>query len=368
MCHSTGVLIVGAGPAGLATAIAARNKGFKVTVADGAKPLIDKACGEGLLPGAVAALRELGIRIQAGDGQSFQHIRFIDGMTFAEAKFPGEAGMGVRRTVLHRKMVERAEETGVELLWNSPVTELSRGGAVVGAKLIQAKWIVGADGIRSRVRRWSGLDTSAPREIRFAQRRHYRVNLCTDCVEVYWGPMIQAYVTPLTDEETCVVLISRDSSMRFDEVLRKFPELASRLMNVELSSVQRGAVTAMCKLKRVYNGNIALTGDASGSVDAITGEGLGLSFRQAMALADSLETGNLKKYQLAHRQLARRPEAMARLLLLLDRYKPLRWRVLREMAEDPEVFASILTAHVTESTSKRRAATSARLGWRLITV
>src|SRR5215469_11148663 len=138
MCHSTGVLIIGAGPAGLATAIATRKKGLEVTVADGAKPLVDKACGEGLLPGAVAALRELGIRIQAGDGQSFHHIRFIDGMTLAEAKFPGEAGIGVRRTLLHRKMVERAEESGVELLWNSPVTGLSFEGALVRAKLIRA--------------------------------------------------------------------------------------------------------------------------------------------------------------------------------------------------------------------------------------
>jgi len=367
MCHSTGVLIIGAGPAGLATAIAARRKGLKVTVADGAKPFIDKACGEGLLPGAVAALRELGIRIQPREGQSFQHIRFIDGMTLAEARFPGEAGIGVRRTVLHRKMVERAEEIGVELLWNSPVTELSLNGAIVGKRLIQAKWIVGADGIRSRVRRWSGLDTGAPREIRFARRRHYRVNLCTDCVEVYWGRMIQAYVTPLTHEETCVVLISRDSSMRFDEGLREFPKLASRLMNAELSSVQRGAVTATCRLDRVYKGNVALAGDASGSVDAITGEGLGLSFQQAMALADALETGELEKYQLAHRKLARLPHGMARLLLLLDRCTPLRRRVLRELAKDPDLFTRLLTAHVNKTSSTSLAVTSVRLGLRLIT-
>jgi len=368
MESSMRVLIIGAGPAGLAAAIAARKKGFNVTVADGAKPLIDKACGEGLLPETVAALRQLGISIQARDGHRFRHIRFIDGTTLVEAKFPGEGGIGVRRTVLHRKLVEHAEECGVELLWASPVRRLFSDGAVVGTRLVEAKWIVGADGIHSRVRHWSGLDRGARREIRFAQRRHYRKSLCTDTVEVYWGRKVQAYVTPLANEETCVVLISHDSSMSFDEGLREFPTLAESVANAELSSVQRGAITAMCKLKRVYKENIALTGDASGSVDAITGEGLGLSFRQAMALADSLETGNLRKYQLAHRRLARRPEAMARLLLLLDRYSPLRCRVLREMAEDPEVFASMLAAHVTESSSKCRAATSARLGWRLITV
>jgi 2-polyprenyl-6-methoxyphenol hydroxylase-like FAD-dependent oxidoreductase len=172
MGHATGVLVIGGGPAGLAAAIAARKRGFSVTVADGAKPPIDKACGERLLPGTLAALRELGISVEAADGQIFRRIRFIDGRTSATAEFPGEGGVGVRRTVLHQKMVECVEECGVELLWNSPVTGISRDGAIVGGRTIQAKWIVGADGIYSRVRRWSGLDFGVHREVRFAQRRH----------------------------------------------------------------------------------------------------------------------------------------------------------------------------------------------------
>ncbi len=370
MGHATGVLVIGGGPAGLAAAIAAKKKGFSVTVADGAKPPIDKACGEGLLPGTLAALRELGINVQPGDGQIFRRIRFIDGQTSATAEFPGEGGVGVRRTVLHQKMVERAEKCGVELLWNSPVTGISRDGAIVGGNAVQAEWIVGADGVHSRVRRWSGLDAGAHGEVRFAQRRHYRARLltdCTDCVEVHWGRKIQAYVTPVANEETCVVLISRDPSMRFEEALPEFPELADSLRSAELSSVRRGTVTATCRLDRVCRGNIVLAGDASGSVDAITGEGLGLSFRQALALADALETGNLEKYQAAHRRLARRPHVMARLLLLLDGCTPLRRRVLRGLARDPDLFTRMLTAHVKETSPAFLAETSARLGWRLIT-
>src|SRR5882762_7612553 len=71
MGEGSGVLVIGGGPAGLAVAIAARRKGFDVTVADGAKPPIDKACGEGLMPGTVTALRELGVAIGPGDGQAF---------------------------------------------------------------------------------------------------------------------------------------------------------------------------------------------------------------------------------------------------------------------------------------------------------
>jgi len=67
----TEVFVVGGGPAGLAAAIAARQRGFEVVVADSAQPPIDKACGEGLMPDGVAALARLGVaHVQpATDGQ-----------------------------------------------------------------------------------------------------------------------------------------------------------------------------------------------------------------------------------------------------------------------------------------------------------
>jgi flavin-dependent dehydrogenase len=178
---------------------------------------------------------------------------------------------------------------------------------------------------------------------------------------------MQAYVTPLAADETCVVLISRNPRMRLSEAWNEFPKLADRLAKAELSSVERGAVTATCRLTRVHRGNVALTGDASGSVDAVIGEGLGLSFRQATALADALEAGKLEEYQSAHRRLARRPNIMARLLILLDRFAPLRTRVLRGMAKDPDIFSRMLTVHTEEASPALLAGTSARLGWQLLT-
>ena len=366
MGRTTDVLVIGGGPAGLAAAIAARRKGFDVAVADGNKPPIDKACGEGLLPGTLRALRELGIEMQSSEGQIFQRIRFVDQETSAEAYFSGEGGMGVRRTVLHQKMVERAQECGVTLLWNSPVSGISQTGATVRGEEIPAKWIIGADGIQSRVRHWSGLDSGSRRIVRFAQSRHYRMAPRTDCVEVHWGRRMQAYVTPLANEEACVALISRDPAMRFEEALGEFPALANALRKAELRGVQRGTITVMRKLDRVYRGNIALVGDASGSVDAITGEGLGLSFRQALALADALNAGDLQKYQAAQQRLARRPGIMASLLLVLDQCAPLRRRVIGGLAHDPELFSRMLAVHVDETSPAFLAGTSARLGWRLI--
>ena len=91
MAQSTlgdGVFIVGGGPAGLAAAIAARERGFRVTVCDYVRPPIDKACGEGLMPDAVAALSRLGVRIGLDQAYPFRGIRFVEGRTVVEADFP----------------------------------------------------------------------------------------------------------------------------------------------------------------------------------------------------------------------------------------------------------------------------------------
>ena len=368
MGEGTGVLVIGGGPAGLAAAIAVRKKGFDVTVADGAQPPIDKACGEGLMPDTLESLRELGVEICPGDGRAFRGIRFVDGTTVAEANFSMVSGVGVRRTVLHQKLVERAQECGITLLWNTPVAGLSDGGAIVGGTAMKAKWIIGADGVHSRVRRWSCLDSGARQELRFAQRRHYRVKPWTNCMEVHWGEKMQAYVTPLANDEICIAVISRDPRMRLEEAWKEFPRLAANCGQAEPSSTERGAVTVTRRLHRVYRRNIALIGDASGSVDAITGEGLCLNFRQAIALAKALETGDLRSYQRAHRRLAKRPNLMGRLLLLLDRYPSLRRRVLRGFADDSELFARLLAVHRGADSPAFLAATGMRLGWQLLTV
>jgi flavin-dependent dehydrogenase len=351
----------------LAAAIAARKKGFDVTVADGARPPIDKACGEGLMPGALAALRELGVAICPGDGQVLRGVCFLDAASSVNADFSGARGFGIRRTVLHQRMVERARECGITLLWNTSVTGLTSDGAIVGGAAMKARWIIGADGIHSRVRSWIGLDANARQENRFAQRRHFRVKPWTDRVEIYWGRKAQAYVTPLSSDETCVSLISRDPRMRLEDAWRQFPKLAGYLCKATPSSVERGALTVTRRMGQVYRGNVALTGDASGSVDAIAGEGLCLSFHQAIALAAGLDDGNLESYQRAHRQLAKRPNIMGRLLLLLDRYPSLRKRVFRGLARDPELFARLLEAHLGEDSPRFLAATSLRLGWQFLT-
>jgi flavin-dependent dehydrogenase len=370
---STDVFVVGGGPAGLAAAIAARQQGLRVVLADGAKPPIDKPCGEGLLPDAVAALAQLGVRVPAADAFAFRGIRFRSADLSAEGPFPSaECGISVRRTVLHRIMSERAAELGVDFLWQTAVMGIS-GEQVHLAdhafpnRTIHARWIVGADGSGSRVRRWAGLDRQTRTDFRYAFRRHYRVAPWTNHMEVYWGQRSQGYTTGVGKDQVCVALASRDPKLRMEEALLAFPELNARLRGAQTVSSERGALTANRTLKRVCHGNVALVGDASGTVDAIAGEGLGLSFHQAMTLAESLKSGDLSRYQVEHRRLAQRPLLMARLMLMLDGRSWLQRRTLKVFRKQPQIFRELIAFHIGAISPSQLAFDSLNLGWELLT-
>jgi len=364
---ATDVFVIGGGPAGLAAAIAAGQKGLRAIVADGSAPPVDKPCGEGLMAGTQAALGDLGISADDLGGYPVRGIRFVHAHDQVAAAFPKGRGIGIRRTILHEMLVKRAGDCGVQFLWNTPVSGILPGGVQTSRGLINAKWIVGADGSSSRVRRWSGLDANHARSLRHATRRHYLVTPWTEFVEIYWGERCQAYVTPLSSQEVCIVLTAaKAQEADFGVALQNWPQIQERLAGAELSSRERGAVTFMHRLRHVVNGNVALLGDSSGGVDAITGEGLRLCFRQALALADAMEAGDLRVYERAHKKLMRRPAFMGKLMLMLAGNDMLRERAIRSMAAKPEIFDKLLAMHVGHSTTAEVISAGLLLGWQFL--
>jgi menaquinone-9 beta-reductase len=365
---STDVFVIGGGPAGLAAAIAARQQGLRVMLADGAEPPIDKACGEALMPDAVTALERLGVSIPPSESWPVQGVRFLSPALSVEANFPSHNyGLSVRRTTLHAAMTERAAALGVDLLWQRAVTAISTDEVRLGKQTIRSRWIIGADGCNSRVRRWANLDSRRRGDLRFAFRRHYRVTPWTDRIEIYWGKHVQGYATAVSPDQVCVAVASHDPRLRLEDSLPVFPELEARLCGVDIISAEKGSVSANSKLRRVWRNNVALIGDASGTVDAITGDGLGLSFNQAIVLANSLVTGNLARYQSEHRRLACRPLWMARLMLTLDRRPWFQQRTLQAFRKHPQVFRRLLALHVGSLSPLHMALDGLTLGWGLLT-
>src|SRR5579864_9591757 len=375
----TDVFIVGGGPAGLAAAIAARQKGFRVSVADSSTPPVDKACGEGLMPDGIAALRELGVTIPVGQRFPFRGIRFIEGNLTAQSDFPNERGWGIRRTTLHTALAERAAALGVEMHWGKRVTGLNgddsekvqqHGELSLEGRAIRARWIIGADGQNSRVRQWAQFTPARKKGLRYGFSSHFQIAPWADYVEVHWGADCQIYVTPIGCQEICVAVLTANPKSRLGDTLKLFPSVARHLQHGIPLTPEMGGVSSSLTMAEVTRKSVvpvALIGDASGSVDAIAGEGLTLAFRQALALAEALERNDLAAYESEHRRGRKRPVMMSRLLMVLSGHRHLRRRVLSAFASEPSLFSKLLAAHTGASVSPLTALqTMWSLGWRIL--
>ena len=235
-------------------------------------------------------------------------------------------------------LLNRAQDLGVRFSWNTPlvIKPVPKEPPTLAGEPITCKWLIGADGAASRIRAWAGLHSAHLRSRRFGFRAHYRIAPWSTYVEVHWGPLGQAYITPIGPEEVCISAMSRHAGLRLTDILNSIPFLRDKLAAAPTTSTERGSLTVTRRLRRVTRGNVALIGDASGSVDAITGEGLALAFRQALLLADSLDrgphrhsaaqdphtshnqSGSLALYESRHAAILALPQRMASLLLLLD--------------------------------------------------
>ncbi len=339
-------LIVGGGPAGLAAAIALRQKGLDVLVADALRPPIDKACGEGLMPDARRDLAALGIQVT--HGAAFDGIAFLSGHHQAAAHFERGSGIGIRRLQLHSLLVARCQELGVRLAWGSRIHVVSKQPLSLNGEPCVYRYAIGADGQSSRVRQAIGLGQGKIWSRRFGTRCHYRVQPWSRMVEVHWGELGQAYITPVGAEEVCVATVARGPATRMEEVLAGLPALRMRLEGASVLSRVRGALTTTRKLRRVTAGNVALVGDASGSADAVTGEGIGLSFRQALLLAQAIAVEKLDIYEAGHPVIQRMPHLMSRVMLRMDAWPWMRERAMSVLSGQPQLFAHLLALHLGE--------------------
>jgi flavin-dependent dehydrogenase len=306
------LLVVGGGPVGLATALYAERAGLSVTVLERRGTPIDKACGEGLMPGAVAALHELGVD---PSGRAFEGIRYVSGPRSAEARFASGPGLGVRRTTLHATLARAVAERGITVCQDA-VDDIDQQADHVAAGGLQARYLVAADGLHSTVRRLAGLEPptrpGTSRGSRFGLRRHVEVEPWTDLVEVHWGRDREAYVTPVSDRLVGVALLTTRREP-FAAQLAGFPDLVERLdahalsrSGFDSSGATLGAGPLRQRSTARVAGRVLLVGDAAGYVDALTGEGIAVGLACARAAVEAVKCDDPASYEKAWWKVSRR--------------------------------------------------------------
>lgn len=325
------LLVAGAGPAGLATAIHAARAGLDVTVVERRTGPIDKACGEGLMPHTLRHLDGLGI---TPHGKPFRGITYLDRHRRVEARFPGPAGRGVRRTVLSEALYDAAASAGVRIV-QGDVRDVQQDADTVSCNGLQARYLAAADGLHSPIRRQLGLDRPAKGGRRWGIRRHFRVAPWSDTVEVYWAAHTEAYVTPVSDD--CVgvaILTSRQG--KFDDHLCEFPALATRLAGAD-GGPARAAGPLRQRAASQHSGRVLLVGDAAGYVDALTGEGLGIALGGAELAVNAVLADDPADYTRQWRRMSRRYRLLTSALLTASN-SPARTMIVPAAATLPKVF------------------------------
>ncbi len=301
------VAIAGGGPAGAALAIELGRRGVRVNLYEKGRHPRLKACGEGLLPHGVAALKEI-----AGlpDAPRVRGLRFVVGSASTDADFPEDFGLVVRRDRFDTWLFEKAAATAnVDARMGTPYQ--SEGEA----------FVVGADGRHSRFHRQ--LEATRPKQMRVGLSTHV-VGLegVSDRVEVFFHRDGELYVAPTGGGETLVAALFHRARFRRDGIthlLRTIPEMRDRAQHVELTTPVLAASPLGLRLSRVVDRGLLLIGDAAGAPDPITGDGIAMAMASVKPAADAIVSGDLASYERVRLAMGRNADRLGRLLLAVSR-------------------------------------------------
>ena len=343
--------IIGGGPAGLATAIQSKLKGLNVCVFEPKLGVIDKACGEGLMPSAVKNLQEMGV--YPDYSHDFNGIRYIDqnGQS-ADGFFSQGPGKGVRRLALHKALLDRVTQLDIPL-FNQSVSSYQEHKDYVQVEHVQCKYVIAADGLHSPIRKQLQLQLPPKRRIRLGVRRHYEVQPWSNFVEVYWSEEAEAYVTPVSENQVGVAILfykdrAPSGADKYEQLLPLFPELQKRLSNSQYSSHIRGAGPFEQRVEKGVKGRFFLVGDAAGYLDPLTGEGIKLGLDGAKAVVECIVENRPQQYIVAHKKILRKYWIMTDGLLRLRQIPLLRKLMIPVLRRIPKLFSVIISTLAAE--------------------
>ena len=316
----TDVAIVGGGPAGSALAVELGRRGVRVALYEKARHPRLKPCGEGLLPHGVAALQQITGDLPAAS--RVRGLRFVAGNTSVTAEFPDGYGLVVRRDRFDGWLFDRAAAT--------PNVDARPGTPYRGEP---APLVVGADGVRSMFHR--GLKRTCARPLRVGLSTHViGLDGLTDRVEVFFHDDGELYLAPTGGGEALVAVLFDYRHFRPDGVthlLDAIPELRDRTSRIRRTTPILAAAPLGFDVSPIVNHSERrlLVGDAAGSPDPITGDGMALTFSSIGPAADAIVSGNLRVYERQRVLMGQTAKRLGRVLLRLSCNERRAARILR---------------------------------------
>ncbi len=319
-------LIVGAGPAGSTAAMVLARRGRSVLLLDRAEFPRDKVCGDGIPPGTVGILNDLGMEeaLRTAGFQSIDSLRLVSarGRDWRLRFTPRHEGAGffVAPRIRFDDLLRRhAVESGAEFQVAHVRAPIVEGGRVVGVRAaidgedreLNARVVIGADGATSAIARVLNPLKTLESHRAVAIRAYLDgFEAMANTVEFHFGARFApgyAWVFPLGNARANVGVIVRVDRFKrrgvgIEALLHEF--IASNEMRTrgareaalrDVATWQLPLATPM-GTPRAFDGAL-LVGDSARLVDALTGEGIHnavVSGRLAGEVADrAIERGNV---------------------------------------------------------------------------
>lgn len=354
------VLVVGAGPAGSAAAAALATAGRSVMLAEAAAHPRPKACAEYASPRIAEELRRLGVGDERWmpDALPLRGMRVIRGADAVDIAYEDGSGArsawGLERMRFDHSLAVLAVERGAQLEERTRFTAAVREGdewrvslaGPDGAREVRARWLVGADGARSRVARQLGVERAVRAPRRIGLVAHYEgVAGLDDHGEMHVGRSHYVGLAPLSGGRLNVGMAlpagtGGGAAARFASAIEELPAVARRLRGSRRSTPIRGASPIGHRVSRAAGPGWMLIGDAAGFIDPFTGEGIFRALRSARCLAEALAGGDAgaeERYRAARRAAFAAKDALTWTVQGMVAAPPVLGYALRRLSARPDL-------------------------------